>query len=66
MFGSNFPIEKLWTDYAEPGGRGPRIVSRATPRLSSAPCCTTPPRASTGCRGAEMAIDLTRSEEARD
>ena len=51
MFGSNFPIEKLWTDYASSRDRA-RHRSRASLRLSSAPCCTILPRASTGCRGA--------------
>ena len=51
MFGSNFPIEKLWTDYASLVARSAHRLSRYHAEPNSAPCCTTPPRASTGCSG---------------
>jgi predicted TIM-barrel fold metal-dependent hydrolase len=48
IFGGNFPIEKLWTDYA----RLVRTVHAClsdTPSTNGAPCCTTRQRVSTGC-----------------
>ena len=42
MFGSNFPIEKLWTDYATLTSVFRASLSRYTPGSSSRSCMTSP------------------------
>ena len=42
LFGSNFPIEKLWTTYPRAGRRASRAPRRNCPLPISAICCTTP------------------------